>query len=454
MRNKNIEQILESLKGLAGSGNLLSTVAKGMTDYLLTLEPGDLIQSDPARTIAAPIAYDLWYLYVHDNLMAKYYDNLSVEDQRHKDYTTYISENLSFLSPMTGLRPLKVVRDLKQFVVEKAFDVYDMRVRTEYSNNGIYWINTMAFELWIKGLGAQYPSDGPKGYNPNDYVGYLSFPIGQLGVMEVISLFWETAISGYKFTGVDSDGSYEVKLPPSISDQDKPICVSPPEMFPPIIDSKGTIQPGMNYCFGRHLIDGTYRRSDTPAVPQNTSSSEWKSPYAPIANRDFELFSSEMKMYLEDVKPKLWARYWIHKDDTFPVPGEFVGILCKPIVAPPHVWWFQESTPFVYAGNWVETTHLTSGIVTKVTLEADRTDGGIGNEYEVKIQGCNVTIYPTDFYDYKIGDRVAILKLDSTVEIATKSFTWLDQIHFDETDKDTVITNYLIIPATFYKRKH
>jgi hypothetical protein len=145
-------------------------------------------------------------------------------------------------------------------------------------------------------------------------------------------------------------------------------------------------------------------------------------------------------------------RYWIHKDSTLPVPGEFIGILCRPVATPPHVWWFQESSPFLYAGNWMETGNLTSGVITAVTREANRTDGGIGDEYKVKIQGCEVTVYSTDFYTYSVGDRAAILKLDSATA-ATKSFTWLDQDPFLQTEENTVITDYVIIPATFYKIK-
>jgi hypothetical protein len=139
------------------------------------------------------------------------------------------------------------------------------------------------------------------------------------------------------------------------------------------------------------------------------------------------------------------------------VPGEFLGILCRPVACPPHVWWFQESSPFLYAGNWVETGNLTSGVVTVVTLEADREDGGIGNQYNVKVQGCEIIVDATDFLLYAVGDRVAVLKLESTVASATKSFTWLDQYAFKETDSDVdkgrMHSTFLILPATYYKVK-
>ena len=146
-------------------------------------------------------------------------------------------------------------------------------------------------------------------------------------------------------------------------------------------------------------------------------------------------------------------RYWIHKDSTLPVPGEFLGILCRPVSCPPHVWFFQKSAPFVYAGNWIEVRNLTSGVITAVTLESARTDSGIGNQYKIKIQGCEVIVDATDYLMYGIGDRVAVLKVDSTGTSATKSFTWLDQPTLKSTDVLTKKSNYVILPATFYKIK-
>jgi hypothetical protein len=346
------------------------------------------------------------------------------------------------------------LRDLVKNLSERTyFDIYDMKWVTEWANNGIYWINTIAFEIWQNGLGQQYASDGPKGFKINDYVGYLTFPIGQLGVMEVISLIQETDLSGYDFEGVDALDNYLVKIPASdtLTDDEKPSLQSTPALFPDMKDANGNALAGENYCYGRHLIESAYLVPDEIVDSQNEKNSSGETAYAPNPKLDVELFSSKMKQYPEDVKPKKWMRYWIHKDSTLPVPGEFIGILCRPVACPPHVWWFQESSPFVYAGNWVETGNLTSGVVTVVTLEADRTDGKIGNQYRVKIQGCEVIIEASDFLVYAVGDRVAVLKLDSIVTAATKSFTWLDQPTFKSTDNLTEKITYLILPATFYK---
>jgi len=274
--------------------------------------------------------------------------------------------------------------------------------------------------------------------------------------MEVISLFTETDLTGYPFAAYASSGYYHQKKPISgLEDKYKPTVQSTPAMFPDAKDAKGNALSGQHYCYGRHLIEGLgYYKPETPDYQQNEKNSAGSSAYAPASARDVELWAENIKDYGEDIKPKKWFRYWIHKDSTFPVPGEFVGILVRPEATPPHVWWFQESSPFLYAGNWMETNNLTSGIVKSVTAEGDRTDGGIGNLYCVAIQGCDVYISASDFLEYSVGDRVAVLKVDSTASAATKAFSTLNQVVFKETDKNTSKTNYVIIPATFFKLKN
>ena len=200
--------------------------------------------------------------------------------------------------------------------------------------------------------------------------------------MEVISVLQETDLTGYKFAAVDSNGGYDPKLPAEVEDKDKPKTQSTPEMFPDMSDA------GQNYCFGKHLIEEAYLTPDA-------------------VSRDVELFASEISGY--EVEPKFWMRYWINKDSKLPVPGEFIGILCRPVAAPPHVWWFQESAPFVYAGNWMETGTLTSGVVTVVTEEDDRDDEGIGpggSDGLLLLRGRGPCGHRKAGYDHRISNQV------------------------------------------------
>jgi len=452
-----IDKLINGLKGISGTGNTLSQIVKLRDEFLGTMEPGDYANKQTKQTSAAPIAYDLWYLFGHDNFLSHYYvddDGESTLSGSYFDFTEYLAENMEFLQYLPGLKPMKILRGMEQLAGYAQTDLYGFYERTAWANNGVYWINTIAFELWTKDIGMQYASDGPsKDFQINDYVGYISFPVGQLGVMEVISLIMETKISGYQFAPTEEGVSFYVKPPVELDDSETPVTISSPDIFPPVKDDQGNVLASVKSCYGRHLIEKGYLVPETPEPPQNQQNSEGTTPYAPVAKNDLELIASPMKEYLTDVKPKKWMRYWIHKDSTWPVPGEFIGILCRPVTVPPHVWWFQESIPLLYAGNWMDTGNLTSGVVTSVTLEEDREDKGIGNEYKVKIQGCEVTIYSSDFFLYAVGDRVAILKVDSTETKQEKSFTWNDQLElaFDGTDKGKIITNYIIIPATFYK---
>jgi len=133
-----------------------------------------------------------------------------------------------------------------------------------------------------------------------------------------------------------------------------------------------------------------------------------------------------------------------------------LGVLCKPLALPPHIWWFQESTPFVYAGNWFETESLTGGVVTAVVLEADREDDGIGNLYTVKVHGREIKINSSDFLEYEVDDRVGILKVDAFTETPrAASFKWSDQIRITETDEGETFGSdrYVILPIDFYKEE-
>jgi hypothetical protein len=420
---EDLSNLIKSRQGTKVTGEVLGELIKTAGDIVLSMDAGDFVRSSTGTAMNVPVAHDIWYLNAHDNFMAHYYSTEETTIEAHKDYTEYMNDCMDFLRNITGLKPLRVLRELNQLVItisEVPQTVF--QYQNEYANNGVYWINRIAFENWNKKLGMQYPSDGPAGYNPNDYVGYISFPIGQLGTMEVLSLIQETKIKGYSIEGIALIPEVVLK------DNERPITTTPPEIFPHGKDDKETLHAGQNYCYGQHIIEGAYLKVD----------------------EHVELFSSKMKEYGEEVEPKKWMRYWIHKNSKWPVPGEFIGILAKPVSVPPHVWWFQESTPFVYAGNWVETDNLTSGEVISITLEADRPAGSVGNEYGVLVQGCLVNIYASDFFPYSVGDRVAIVKLDSTTA-QSKSYTWLDQPTFKEMDESTTLTNYIIIPAVFYR---
>ena len=454
------ERIINSLKGLSGTGRLFGLSVTTMNRLQHVLEAGDYSQApEKRRNMSAPLAYDLWYLNNDVNLV------------HHIDPATdsevYVSENLKFLDDkLNGLKPLKAmtkeamllyagdvviydespvnknfgeesldaplperelaIEELHQYI-QKLIEWSKEQKRKEdaktkklkemnatWANEGAYFIQVMPYELGQEGTDFDYDSEVPGGANKDDYCGCLMFPVGQLGIMEVVSMFQETELEADDFF---------------LAEDETPVILDDPEMFPPMEHA------GEGRSFGKYLIERGY------LVPEDVKSQVELMSTVNISTAD----------YTKDVKPKTWIKWWIKKEDTLPVPGEFIGILIKPLSVPPHVWWFQESTPLLYAGNWVETENLTSGVITQVTLEADRTDGGVGNEYWVKVNGIEFIAYASDFKLYEVDERVAVLKRWTTSQKAVRSFTWKDQRDGQHPVKDQVSQEFMIMPITFYK---
>ena len=424
----NFETLVNSLKGISGTGRTLGRIAAMERLGLTSLEPGDIISKLQDIKVSIPIATDLWYIWSADNLMAHYH--MEAKDQNYYDFSAYIINNLGFLMVLPGLSPLKTLKDPGQVFRAELYYAHSDTVRDQWVNNGQFWVNTLAFEMCPSWISIKYPSDGPEYFHPNDYRGYFTFPVGQLGVMETISLIRETQLSGAKM-----QGEYYIN-PREPQTGEAPNLSYPPKLMP----DPSVSEPGQNVCYGDHLIQSGY------IMPELSSDI----PFSVAPKRDLEYLATKPEGYIGTTEPKKWMRYWVHQHSKFPVPGEFIGILCKPITLPPHVWWFQESNPFLYAGNWVETHSLTSGVVVGITLEAERTDGRLGNLYSVKVQGCEVLVESSDFMEYSIGDRVAIAKLSSTVTTQSESYSWLDQFELTSESYRTAVTEYRIIPLTFY----
>jgi len=121
----------------------------------------------------------------------------------------------------------------------------------------------------------------------------------------------------------------------------------------------------------------------------------------------------------------------------FPVPGEFLALGVR--LMPDAPWGQQKSSPFLYSGNWMDTVYYTGGVVKEV-LEPD--EATPYPRYRVTWRKFEVEARPSDFAEYRAGDRVAILKDVSTEK---PSQLWKDE---DATafDKDT----WVIAPVSFY----
>lgn len=145
---------------------------------------------------------------------------------------------------------------------------------------------------------------------------------------------------------------------------------------------------------------------------------------------------------LEEPKPShthWWFRVQLTGGDKkFPVPGEFVGLGVR--MMPDMYWGHQKSSPFIYSGNWMDTVYYTGARITEVIAPTDTVPYPT---YKVQWRKDEITVNPSDFAEYKVDDRVTILK-----DVATEKKTqlWKDDDMKTGCDK----TKWVITPITFY----
>ena len=177
-----------------------------------------------------------------------------------------------------------------------------------------------------------------------------------------------------------------------------------------------------------------------------------------LASRDAEYPAEPFEGY-DKILPLYSFRYYLRRDAKWPLPGEFIGLLAKPW--PSHVWWFQKTSPILYSGNWFETNHYTSGVITAILQPPE---GSFGLAYKCVVRGVEVCVASSDFYGYAVGDRVAIVRLNDLDRVTDRTkgnFKWKemeDLIAREKFDRETpsnlpyiVNPNMMIVPMSFYK---
>lgn len=126
-------------------------------------------------------------------------------------------------------------------------------------------------------------------------------------------------------------------------------------------------------------------------------------------------------------------------DRKWPIPGEFIGLGVRMLRGLP--WGEQKSSPFIYAGNWVDGVFLTTGTIEEII------EGGDYHFSTYKVKWHNlaepITLKPSDFAEYKVGDRVTILK-DVSI---TKDYQSSED---DDVQADCDKSKWQIVPITFY----
>ncbi len=430
-----------SAVGSPGQGmqkRLHEMFAAVLPDYdlsrLLIMDVGDRIQIAPESgydiKLSLPVASDIWYLAAGASILPFKGDNYQANAEKILGFLE------TYLARLGNVKPLKNLGSYED--IRSYFSAYEMRTAFD-ADHAPSVIREMRFEAWMLNRSTEFPSKGPKASVEEGvkseaeaslgwlYSGLLSFPVGPLGVMEVLSIFSESMddmlANEIPFT---PDGTVRIENPEGwkcVTDQPLDGLMSP------MTDLKG-------YCPGVHLVNKGYL----------------------MESRDAEYPAESFAGY-GDILPFHSLRYYLRRDAKWPLPGEFIGLLAKPW--PAHVWWFQKTSPLLYSGNWFETNHYTSGVVKEILQSPE---GSSGLAYRCVVRGVEVCVAASDFYEYSVGDRVSIIRitdLDRFLDPAKGNFKWKemeDLIAREKMEKETpsnapyvLNPNMMIVPVSFYK---
>jgi len=434
----------------------------------VAIDPGDAIftggHDNASLSLSLPVAYDVWYLWQTVNV-------IPMEQYSQEHFLSLINdifaEFLKDTPQSCGFKPLRTIdHDVLNSISGTTLfnNVPDLSF---FEANGYPCIKEMRFETFLKDRSPFYDSPGPNWMNDpgknlegegvgDVYSGYLSFPIGALGVMRVVSVVSASMLQRDEYQVQDSS------------------CDPVPgkSFFPPEMGSQD------DSCLGEKLIESTYL----------------------VNHRDAEYPAAEM-FNVEPILPHHSLRFWLRQDQPFPVPGELIALLTKAQSLPPHVWWFQETNPFINAGGWFETEYYTSGLILAKIEEVSREEEGmgtfevtelssdlaqkegfgnyqlymgdqfeweeIGTVYKVRVKEQDLYLRCSDFAEYDIDTVVAVRKKPG---ITTHNFMWhnltpgrilpgetvLDRMQYDMEMSDKcfeINTEWVIVPITFYKKE-
>lgn len=407
-------------------------------DSIRTLGPdGQEIQ------LSLPVAADIWYLTISDSILPFKGD----------DYQSNSAKILGFLSRL--IRKLDDISPLKSIQQSSDLETYMVSGPGGHawraSEKAASVIRTARFETWVLNRSTEFPSAGPKAtaeYGTTKvpqfamgtlYAGMMSFPVGPLGVMEVLAIFSESMIDILEAGGTSIG---EVAASRESGGSATGMAISWPEGWSCIRSQSlgGLLSPMTDMksqCPGVHLVDQGYL----------------------TVNRDCE-YPAEGCAGFDKILPMQSMRLYFRRTLKWPIPGEFICMIAKPF--PDHLWWFQLGTPLLYAGNWMETNYYTSGIVTEVLPPLEGV--AYSNNYRVTVRGVSQCVAASDFCDYAVGDRVAIIRLrdlDRFMDATKGNYKWHemeDLVAREKLEKETpsslpylLNTNMMIVPMSFYK---
>ena len=430
-----------------------------MYPHRLIMAPGDqniVLGPDNQIIQRVPNTGNIWFLWGFKNILPDDIDASEFEkDAGHYWDIEYpsIRALYSILIRYQGLRPLLCVQDPSHLSLS-AGEIYG--TGTPFYNQADYYIKKAYFESWTKDFAFLYASYGPRGteggsVDCSEYVGYMAFPVGTLGIQESISLVSETMNENTKHCEWISPLDVKSVILP----EEKRIKVGE-HIFPP---EEADTKASLGQIIGKRVISHSYM----PVLDEAAALDEDGNTVDDNTLQQKDRFNIEWPArdyYDQDnPAPMVWARYYFPADGRFPMPGELVCMICKTLEFT--VWWFQRTNPFIYAGNWYETEFYTSGIVEEVIApDEERDKNELVPVLKVLCKGRTVYIKPSDFADYQKGMRVAILKYTSDCDSFYRPLTgtfFSEEMNMDEASDSDDLTphqkareGWWAVPITFY----
>lgn len=199
------------------------------------------------------------------------------------------------------------------------------------------------------------------------------------------------------------------------------------------------------YSTPKDVLEGAVQPGDGAAPPVPESFFEWPEAdkvlmnFTAIAQRGVDWMAPNLSG-----EPEPESHYWLRVsleggEQKYPVPGEFMGLGVR--LMPDKPWGSQDSSPFLYSGNWMDMVYLTSAVITEVIEPTDEVPYPTYKAQWRGLEGALVTVRPSDFAEYRVGDRVTVLK-DVAAEKTSQLWRDSDMKEFGE--------NWMIAPITFY----
>ena len=397
---------MQALLDIAGFSQLADRLVFAPGDRVLSYGTDDF----PMRVgLGVSIAYDVWYLYPAGNVL--------IFGGKTREETMEKMEG--YFDSIDNAKPLKPPEtDLAPGPYTLSGGGGGSSVGPDTLGAVAYAIKEARYEVFLTGGSVIYGSDGPK-ESQNNYVGYIAFPVGPMGVMWGISLTTESSLTRGNSGSVSPVGSQNA-------------TVQGGQLLPPF-------DVGSAEVAGQKLMSKGYLVEDDTCV---------------------EILAPEFGG-IDNPALHQWLRYWIKPGNVEIVPGEFVGLLCRPW--PLHCWWFQETSPILYAGHWIETEFYTSGIVKEVQVideDFEPQEDEVGNRYKVWVKNEELILKSTDFFEYEVDERVGVLKTyrEGSDEAGgsvggaggggNDSFNW-QSLELQNTG-EALNTEWVIVPAGFY----